>query len=209
MLNNKNLVLLSSTTYLAPVFFYSKLKCAQELEIEIYEHYQKQTYRNRCTILSANGPMHLTIPVEKNHASKVQVKDVRISSHSHWQLQHWRAIESAYSSSPFFEYYADDFRPFFEKSWDFLLDFNTELQKLILELLEIELNIRFTSFYRLNFAENVLDLRKELDQDKLLVNNTFEPYYQVFSSKFNFTPNLSVVDLLFNMGNESQLIINN
>ena len=202
--NNKAESALFSTAYLAPVEYFQYLKTAGKVCIEQHEYYQKQTYRSRCRIATANGIMDLSIPVEKrNHTL---IRDIRISEHSDWQTQHWRSIEAAYNSSPFFEYYADDFRPFFEKKWLFLWDFNMELLHKTLELLDIETEILLTETYEPQTGEETLDLR-EIIQPKKEASIPLKSYYQVFATKFGFIPNMSIIDLLFNMGNESQLVI--
>jgi hypothetical protein len=202
--NNKAESALFSTAYLAPVEYFQYLKTAGRVCIEQHEYYQKQTYRSRCRIATANGIMDLSIPVEKrNHTL---IRDIRISEHSDWQTLHWRSIEAAYNSSPFFEYYADDFRPFFEKKWLFLWDFNMELLHKILELLDIETEILLTETYEPQTGEETLDLR-EIIHPKKEASIPLKSYYQVFATKFGFIPNMSIIDLLFNMGNESQLVI--
>jgi uncharacterized 2Fe-2S/4Fe-4S cluster protein (DUF4445 family) len=192
-----------STAYLAPVEFYSEIAKAKIVFIENCEYYQKQTYRNRCQIASANGPIALSIPVEKAETVKVLTRDVRISQHMNWQVNHWRSIESAYNSTPFFEYYKDDLFPFYEKKWTFLFDFNLEIQSKIFELLNVKNEIQLTTEYNKCLNENILDLRESIHPKKenKFVNCT--PYYQVFEQKFGFQSNLSIIDLLFNMGNES------
>lgn len=202
--NNKAVTALFSTAYLAPVEYFQYLKTAGKVCIEQHEYYQKQSYRSRCRIATANGIMDLSIPVEKlNHTF---IRDIRISGHSDWQTQHWRSIEAAYNSSPFFEYYADDFRPFFEKKWLFLWDFNMELLHKTLDLLDIETEILLTETYKPQTGEETLDLRESIHPKKA-ASLPSKPYYQVFAAKFGFIPNLSIMDLLFNMGNESQLVI--
>ncbi len=202
--NNKAESALFSTAYLAPVEYFQYLQTAGKVCIEQHEYYQKQTYRSRCRIATANGIMDLSIPVEKrNHTL---IRDIRISEHSDWQTQHWRSIEAAYNSSPFFEYYADDFRPFFEKKWLFLWDFNMELLHKTLELLDIETEILLTETYKPQTGEETLDLR-EIIHPKKEASIPLKSYYQVFATKFGFIPNMSIIDLLFNMGNESQLVI--
>jgi len=174
--------------------------------MENCEYYEKQSYRNRCNIAAANGKMALSIPVEKSTAEKMLTRDVRISDHNDWQVQHWRSIESAYNSTPFFEYYKDDLLPFYERKWTFLWDFNFEIQTKILELLDMQPEIRLTTEYKIHLENDVLDLRNSIHPKK---ENTIrcKPYYQVFDQRFGFQSNLSIIDLLFNMGNESQLII--
>ena len=106
--------------------------------IEINDNYQKQSYRNRCIIAGANGPLPLSIPIEKPKSTKSLMKDIRIAEHGNWRHLHWNAITSAYNSTPFFQYYEDDFRPFYEKKITFLHDFNEQLRTLICRLTGIE-----------------------------------------------------------------------
>jgi aspartyl/asparaginyl-tRNA synthetase len=137
--SNINSVLLS-TAYLAPIQYYTKLLSYQNIYVEAFENYTKQTYRNRCNILSANGQLSLSIPVKKTEAIKIHTKDIQIDYSSRWQLIHERAIESAYRSSPFYIYYADDIKPLYEKQFDTLLEFNLAFQKVICELIGIKHN---------------------------------------------------------------------
>ena len=196
-----------TSAYLAPVEYYSALAKADTVFLEHCEFYEKQSYRNRCNIAGANGQLALTIPVEKSKGARLLTRDVRISEHSDWQLQHWRSIESAYNSTPFFEYYKDDLLPFYEKDWMFLWDFNTEIQAKMLELLDLQVDIQLTKEYKVNFDENVLDVRNSIHPKKETDIGSFKTYYQVFEQRFGFIPNLSSIDLLFNMGNESILVL--
>lgn len=195
---------LLSTAYLAPVEYYVVLANSEQILLEQHEYYQKQSYRNRCRIATANGIMDLSIPVDS--AGKTPIRDIRISDHNNWQTLHWRSIETAYNSSPFFEYYADDFRPFFEKKWLFLWDFNLALFNKTLELLDIETKIELTEQYKPETSDNFLDLRAAIHPKKE-ISLLLKPYYQVFETKFGFMPNMSIIDLLFNMANEAQLIL--
>jgi WbqC-like protein family. len=170
------------------------------------ENYIKQSYRNRCCIATANGAMNLTIPIEGGNKDKILIQDIKISYSTAWQQQHWRAIEAAYRSSAFFEYYKDDFIHFYEKQWTFLWDFNFEIQEKVLKLLDIEKNISFTKTYEQQTTENILDFRDNIHPKKTKNLDT-KQYYQVFDSKFGFIADLSIIDLLFNMGNESVLYL--
>jgi len=154
--------------------------------------------------------MSLSIPVEHQKSQKCQTKDIRIANHGNWQHLHWNAIVSAYNSTPFFEYYKDDFYPFYEKKYDFLFDFNEELRILICELLDINAgHIHYTESYEIDLQNDFREIINPKKDWKLL-DPDFKPetYYQVFSQKFGFTENLSIIDLLFNMGNESLLVLN-
>lgn len=201
-----------SSAYLAPVQYYSKLLAGDRIIIEQNDNYVKQSYRNRCNIMAANGAMPLSIPVEHSSTDKILMKDIRIAQHGNWQHMHWNTIVSAYNSTPFFEYYQDDFYPFYHNKYSFLFDFNEGLRTLILDLLNIDdISIEYSNEYKTEFGSEELDLReiihpkknwKELDSSFLSI-----PYYQVFSSRSGFAANMSIIDLLFNMGNESLLVL--
>ncbi len=195
-----------STAYLAPVQYYCKLLAYRDARLESHEHFLKQTYRNRCVIASANGPLTLTVPVEKGDALKCLTKDIRISEHGRWRHLHWNALVSAYHMSPFFEYYEDDFAPFYTRRYDFLMDFNEALQELICRLLDLDVRATRTEGYEPTVAH---DFREAIRPKHPAPDPAFrpQPYYQVFREKFGFLPNLSVVDLLFNMGPEGLLVL--
>lgn len=181
------------TAYLGPIQYYKVLNSGNDVWIEQCENYQKQTIRTRCSIATSQGKQTLSIPVEGSHGQKCQIKDVRISDHGNWRHLHWNALVTAYNESPFFEYYEDDIRPFYEKKWEFLLDFNNAITAKICELIDINPSIRFTEKY-----EGVTTIEEPAEQ---------KTYYQVYQQKVGFIPNLSILDLLFNMGNESVLYL--
>ena len=191
------------TTYFGPIQWYQKLHRFDHCMIEQYDSYQKQTYRNRCLIATANGVQALTVPVEHND-DKTLVKDLRISDHNQWRRIHWNALQSAYSESPFFEYYADDIRPFFEKRYDFLIDFNEAIRETVCKLIDIQPQTEYTSAYNSQWQESA-DYRDVIHAKHPLPDNDFEakPYWQVFQHKHGFLANLSILDLLFCMGPES------
>ena len=203
-------VLLSSL-YLAPVQYYSKLFRAKRVVIETDDNYQKQSYRNRCIIAAANGSLPLSIPVDKPKGVKLKMRDIKIADHGNWQHFHWNAIISAYNSSPFFEYYRDDFYHFYEKTTTYLFDFNEELRSLICTLLDIETSVSYTTKFVQEVDKNTTDLRESIHPKRDWRNTDKEfvarPYYQVFTEKRPFIENLSIIDLLFNMGNESRLFL--
>lgn len=201
-----------SSAYLAPVQYYSKLMLYPQVKLEAHCNYIKQTYRSRCDIAAANGQLTLSIPVDKGEQLKCRTKDIRIANTSDWQRQHWKSIESAYRTSPFFEYYEDDFRMFYEQKWDFLFDFNTEIQAKVLSLIDCEPTILLTDEYKTSFNVEESDMREAISPKRnWQTDEHFKSvsYYQVFEQRHGFLPNLSIIDLLFNMGNETRLVLLN
>lgn len=196
-----------TSAYLAPIQYYAKLYAAEQVWIENWDNYIKQTYRNRCTIAAANGPLTLSIPIIKPDKHKCLTRDIQISDHGNWRHLHWNAIFSSYNSSPYFEYYVDDFIPFYEKKYTYLVDFNEELRQLLCSLLDIAPTIYLTTDYA---SPTILeDFRTIIHPKQPVEDLTFksQPYYQVFKEKHGFLPNLSIIDLLFNKGPESVLIL--
>lgn len=200
-----------SSAYLAPVEYYSKLKAYDKIYIEHHDHYVKQTYRNRCNIAGPEGVLSLSVPIIRPDTPKCAMKDIRISDHGNWRHLHWNAIESAYNNTPFFEYYKDDLRPFYENKYTFLADFNEELRCKICELMDISPVVEHTASYHTDFLPDEADYREVIHpkKDYTEVDKDFlpKPYYQVFESRHGFLPNLSIIDLLFNMGPESVLVL--
>lgn len=196
-------VLLSSA-YMPPVSFMSAAAAASEVLIEQHDSYCKQTYRNRCVIASAAGPLTLTVPTVRPDSPGQAMKDVRISDHGDWRRQHWNALESAYMHTPFFMYYADEFRPFYERKWDFLLDYNMEMTELILKLAGLDIRLSLTDSYCTAGSDSgISDLRRWIEPSVCATEYPGQrPYWQVFKQKYGFLPNLSSIDLLFNMGPE-------
>ena len=180
--------MLLSTTYFGPVQWYQKLHRAEHVMIEQWESYQKQTFRNRCVIATTQGQQALTVPIVRG--TSPLIKDIRISDHGNWRHLHWNAIVSAYGKSPFFDYYEDDLRPFFNQHWDYLLDFNEAIRQKMCELIDIQPQVTYTETFQ--------GVHKE--QEAPFVP---KPYYQVYQQKHGFLPNLSILDLLCNMGPES------
>lgn len=139
--------ILLSSTYFGPVQWYQKLN-RHRCVIEQHDNFVKQTYRNRCVIASANGPQTLTVPTERYDGLKCPMRDIRISDHGNWRHLHWQALVSAYGETPFFEYYADDLRPYFEEHrWTYLLDFNLDIMHTLCSLLDVRPTLSLSDHY--------------------------------------------------------------
>lgn len=205
--------LLLSTAYAPPISYFAKLYEYQgkAIGLEAQEHYLKQSYRNRCRILSPNGVQALTIPVEQSLSLKTKIRDVRISEHGSWRHLHAQALRTAYGASPFFEYYADELLPFYERRYSFLWDFNEELLRVLTRQLQLEVSWSATEEFADPAEEcpETCDLRYVIHPKKRhsVVGLMRPPYYQLYQGRFGFVEELSILDLLFEMGPESLLIL--
>ncbi|MCF6212881.1 MAG: WbqC family protein [Flavobacteriaceae bacterium] len=165
--------------------------------LEVCDNYQKQTYRNRCYVYGANGKLMLNIPIiHLRNGERQLTKNIRIEQSFNWQKQHLKSIKTAYQTSPYFEFYEDDFIAFFEGEYNNLLDLNIASLKLILDLLEYDVNITKTKEYKTFYD---VDYRY-LANAKTAHPFSFETYTQMFDEKYGFLPNLSILDLLFMEG---------
>ena len=188
--------------YLPPIeYFYEMLNHSEQVLIERNEHFPKQTYRNRASIHSANGKLDLVVPVMKGSKNHTQTKDVRISNDFNWQRLHWLSLQTSYRSSAFFEFYEDDFAPFYERKFDFLFEYNQALLNLLIKLLKINIPYQYTASYEKHY-EGKDDFRTAI-LPKIQSSFQTKPYFQVFDDRNGFIPNLSIVDLLFNQGPKS------
>jgi hypothetical protein len=200
---NKGSYLLSSA-YFPPVYYFSIIQAADEINIENEENYLKQTYRNRCRIYSSNGPMTLSVPVFEGSFHKTPLKKIRIDYSKKWQHVHLGAIESSYRSSPFFEFYYDLIKKVISSGHEFLSDLNLHSINTIIKITGITTPISLTDNYEkqnhasYDFRYIISPKKKE---QQLLFH--FEPYLQVFSDRFGFIQGLSILDLIFNSGPDS------
>lgn len=196
---------LLSSTYFGPIQWYQKLH-RMPCIIEQHDHFVKQTYRNRCVIATANGTQTLTVPIERYDGTKCPMRDIRISDHGNWRHLHWNALVSAYGETPFFEFYADDLRPFFEKRHTFLFDLNLDIMHTMCQLLDVRPQVTLSEQYIVLPSEDdaVVDFREAIRPKHPLPDADFNPtpYYQVRAQRHGFLPNLSILDLLFNEGPE-------
>lgn len=184
---------LLSTAYFPDVAYFSVLVKEEAVLMEKHEHFVKQTRRNRCAIATAQGPLHLSIPLI-NEGNKTSIANKKIAYTGNWQAKHWRAIESSYNKSAYFEYFEEDLKTVLLKKHEFLFELNLELIQHVLHVLRLKREILFTSEYKA--SGNFVDLRDESTFGKI----EFPPYYQVFKDKTEFLPNMSILDLIFNEG---------
>lgn len=198
---------LLSTAYLPPVEYFAACAQAGKVYVEADEHYLKQTYRNRCILLNVSGPIDLSIPVSKTQPNHCPIRDMRITYIENWRRNHWKSMETSYSTSPYFLYYRDYLEPFYTgRRYDFLFDFNMEMAEVIFRLLRLPVKLQPTASYEAH-PEDKADLRALIHPKRRTEADypfrAFEPYTQVFSAVQPFTPNLSILDLLCNKGPDS------
>lgn len=193
--------------YLPCLEYFVCMMHAESAMIESHEHFQKQTFRNRCYIQTANGVEMLTVPVVKP-VGKVPIRDVRIDYGQEWRKKHWRCLVSAYANSPFFEYYAPDFQGIYESSPAFLFDLNQKMLTLCLYLLKVKVPLSYTLSYEAEPEYPVFDARSCINAKKNVNRYQFyhpHPYYQTFGN--DFSDNLSIADLLFNTGPQATEVL--
>ena len=192
--------ILLSTAYFPPISWVATLLRSGLAHIEAQETYAKQSYRNRCYIYGPNGMQSLIVPVSKPSGNKSKTGDVLIAPEIKWKKLHWRAIETAYNTSPFFLFYRDQIDEVLFASHFHLITFNHDIIKLLVELLGIRVSMVTTSVFEKE-PDELYDLRNRIHPKKTFLHNTsFPAYTQVFSSKYGFIPDLSIIDLLFNEG---------
>jgi hypothetical protein len=183
------------TAYFGSIAYFRELIRTQKVQIEAQEHFVKQTIRTRCDIQVSNGLRHLSVPISKKNGNKTVMKDIEISYTDNWQNDHWRTIESAYASSPFFEHYCDEVKQLIFSGEKNLLRLNRRITEKVLEWLSIEnLKVEYTKEFSLPSAGS--DFRHFPFDDRLSTRK----YHQVFEVENGFIPNLSILDLIMNEG---------
>lgn len=195
--------ILLSTAYLPNIQYFSKLLSGGEVHLEVWDKYQKQSFRNRCCILGANGPQDLVIPVKRPQGNNTLTRDILLDYDMPWNSTHWKAITSAYRHSPFFEIFEAELAPAFEKKMKFLLDWNLMLLDTLFIMTGTSIPLRRTECY-VQADEELQDYRESIHPkpQKQKEDSFFQPipYFQVFQEKHGFVENLSFIDLLFNEG---------
>ena len=193
--------ILVSTAYLPPVEYFSLISHAEEIFVEKEENYLKQSFRNRCYILSAHGPQLLTVPVLKGSQHKTPLKDIKIDYSKRWQQVHLRAINASYSASPYFQFYFENIEKIISKKAEYLFDLNMELTESLLKIMKIETLLTYTTYFQ-PVENNENDFRYKLSPKKESDFLT-RKYIQVFNNYKSFVKRLSVIDLIFNVGPEA------
>lgn len=187
--------------YLPPVSYFTLLKENNfEFDLEKFEHFPKQTYRNRATIASPNGSLDMVIPITKGSKLHTPYKDVKISYEDRWQRLHWLSMQTCYRSSAYFEFYEDGLAPFYEKKYEFLFDYNYDMLSWLFKQLKLTSPLNTTASYETDIN---IDYRNVMTKKEIPAIQT-KPYFQVFSDRNEFIPNLSIVDLLFNQGPQAK-----
>ncbi|MCB0382034.1 MAG: WbqC family protein [Psychroserpens sp.] len=192
-------------TYFPSIAHFVAMMKAETLVFENFDNYQKQTYRNRCTIYGANGKLDLNIPVHYSQKNRQLYRDVQISNIDNWQDLHLKSLESSYSASPFFEFYIDDLKPLFEIEANNIMDFNFKCLEAVYECLQLPFQYKTTSLFEKE-PVGILDARPLANSRKEIEQN-FKSYAQVFDDKHGFLQNLSILDLLFNEGPNSVMYL--
>ena len=186
-------------TYFPSISHFVAIAQSENVTFEVEDNFQKQTNRNRTYIYSPNGIQLLNIPIKHSKENRQKTKDIKIEPEFDWQKQHFKSLETAYRSSPFFEFFEDDLRPIFDRKYIFLLDLNFEVLEIVLKCMRMKVDFGKTLEYFHEIGDNsVIDLRHLVEGKK--DNSTFQNYTQVFDDKYGFINNLSVLDLLFNEG---------
>lgn len=194
-------MILLSTAYCPPIIYMAQFIREEEILIEKEETYLKQTWRNRCSIYTDKGKLDLSIPVAKPFGNKTKTRDIQIYNFYKWNLEHWRAIQSAYNKSPFFLFYKDELEDLFQHPLNQLIEQNNRMLQLLVKLAGLPATFTYTDDF-IKHPVNATDLRYILSPKRGL-DLEMPPYPQVFSEKAGFIPNLSFLDLLFNKGPES------
>jgi hypothetical protein len=198
--------ILLSTAYFPAVAYMSCFALAEKVTIEKHENYHKQSFRNRMELLSANGKLSLNVPVKHNQGNVLNIVEARINFSEKWQMQHIRAIQSAYSQAPYYEFFAEDYLHIIKNAPEHLFELNMTILKKLIEDFDVRNKPLFSDSY-VNEKKGVIDLRNIIEPKTAYSFDYLSPYQQVFSEKFSFISNLSALDLLFNVGSESWLFL--
>lgn len=200
------MILLTEAIYNPPVSYFWHAARAESLLVERHENYTKQSYRNRCHVLTAQGVQPLSVPVLRGSSKdKTLITDIEIDYTQKWHNVHWRTIQAAYGRAPYFEFYSDYLKEVYGRRPKFLFQLNMDLLQLYLKLLRLDKPLQFTEAYKAGWPEDVQDLRNRIHPKIIPDNLHVKPYTQVFGKQF--VPELSIIDLLFTQGPASHLYL--
>ncbi|NOY50739.1 MAG: WbqC family protein [Chlorobi bacterium] len=194
-----------STAYFPPVEYFVHILETKSIIIDTYETYKKQTYRNRCSIYTEKGLMNLSIPVAKPFGNHSKTRDITILKMEKWKSNHWKSISNAYQASPFFLYYGSELKEVFYQDFTYLYQLNDALLRLILNMLEIDAGIKYSTYF-IQPDELANDFRFTISP-KAASRLKLKSYVQVFSDRHGFISNLSILDLIFNLGPEARMYL--
>ena len=194
-----------SSAFFPPIsYFLSLLEHKTQIEIEQHEHFVKQSYRNRCRLVGSNGLIQLTAPVQKKSKTKTKIKDIELNYDENWRDQHLRSMTAAYQSSAFYQYIKSDIEHIYSKKHRFLFDFNQEIFQFLIQKMKLDLSFQLTETYQSNLDLSN-DFRMQIHPKKdTLAHLNLKPYFQVFNERQAFIPDLSALDLLCNLGQDSE-----
>lgn len=199
--------LLVELQYLPSIAYFVLINETQNILLEANENFEKQTYRNRCEILSSQQRECLTIPLIGAN-KKIKSKDIKIDNEQKWQVKHWRTLKTCYGKTPFYEFFSDEFEPFYFKNYNYLWDFNLDILTRCLKIIRLPAEKAETDSYEKKIKNNVIDARSLISpKNKEWLDQNFKPkqYHQNFGNTFEF--NLSIIDLLMNEGPNTSSII--
>jgi hypothetical protein len=191
-------------TYFPNIAHFVAMANSDSVCFEVCDNYQKQSFRNRTEIYAANRKLALSVPVSYSQKNRQLYKDVKIANEDRWQIQHLKSLQSAYSMSPFFEYYIDDLMPLFEKKFDYILDLNLSCFEVLKDSLQIDISTSKTELFEKEPFHKT-DFRPMVNRNYKVGSLSY--YTQVFTEKHGFITNLSILDLLFNEGPNTELYL--
>ena len=201
--------LIIESQYLAPVIAYKMSIQISNVEFELYEHYRKMSFRNRCVVMGAHGPITLSVPLEDGRDQRLPFREIRVANRQNWQSQHWKTITSCYNRSPWFEYYRDELEELYREPFSLLIDWNMACWGWMTRQLGLSVKTSFTDAYHPYYDENeYVDFRNKLLPKS--INHEFPQsikYQQVFEERTGFVPHCSILDLLFCEGKNAQKIL--
>ena len=201
--------LLLATAYLPPIEYFAIILKKGGATVEMQETYPKQTYRNRCHIATSGGLLALTVPIIKTNGNQTRTDEAVVSYHLPWNRTHWRSLEAAYNTSPYFLYYRDALEPLYFQHYEKLLDLNAGFLDTMLGILKMNTPVTFSTSYAPQESTGT-DFRFDIHPKKptrICPESEFPRYTQVFDEQWGFLPNLSIVDLLFNLGPDARIYL--